>query len=365
MTTVSGTFTANGASSTLRLGRCAEEVDYSITGPFDATVQLERALTPDESAWEIVAGPFTATAAGRYKGRAKDRLRLRVKDASISVTNGDFAAATGWTAGTGWAIADGVATRSASASTKNLDTTIATGLVAGASYVVTFDMTTSAGSLTVSLGGGTASDPVNEADDSVSVTLVAGATAVLRFTASDDYAGTVDNVTITPTFAYSFSDGDVIVGEVKDADGNVLETITQAGRNIHGDLTVEGSISLTGLTATLAELNSLDASATTQAITAAAAITLGARHVKITGPASSTYAVTLAAPTAAESGIGLVKVIEMIGTTSTNAVTLALTNVAGGSAATSASFDAAGEILVVVASNSKWVVLKEVGVTLS
>lgn len=99
----------------------------------------------------------------------------------------------------------------------------------------------------------------------------------------------------------------------------------------------------------------------TQTITAAGAIDLDANHIKITGPASSTYAVTLAAPTKA----GITKVIEMIGTTSTNAVTLALTNVVGGTAASSASFDAAGETLILVSRNAKWVVVKELGVTLS
>lgn len=98
-----------------------------------------------------------------------------------------------------------------------------------------------------------------------------------------------------------------------------------------------------------------------QAITEAGAIELAATYVDITGPESSTYAVTLAAPTVP----GIVKVIEMTATTDTNAVTLALTNVVGGSEASSASFDAAGETLVLVSAGDKWVVLAEVGVTLS
>ncbi len=100
-----------------------------------------------------------------------------------------------------------------------------------------------------------------------------------------------------------------------------------------------------------------------QTITAAGAIDTRAGHVQITGPASSTYAVTLAAPGATDGGRTMV--IEMVATTATNAVTLALTNVVGGSAASTASFDAAGEQLVLVASGSKWVVTKELGVTLS
>jgi hypothetical protein len=118
---------------------------------------------------------------------------------------------------------------------------------------------------------------------------------------------------------------------------------------------------LDGVTATTAELNDLDLSARTQAIAAAGAIDLDARHVKITGPASGTYTVTLAAPTRAS----IVKVVEMVATTGTNAVTLALTNVVGGSAGSSASFNAVGETLVLVSANGAWVVLAEVGVTLS
>lgn len=98
-----------------------------------------------------------------------------------------------------------------------------------------------------------------------------------------------------------------------------------------------------------------------QDIDAAAAINLDANHVKVTGPATSTYAITLGVPRRG----GQVLVIEMVGTTDTNAVTLALTNVVGGSAATTATFNAAGEILTLVSAGSKWVVLDELGVTLA
>lgn len=118
---------------------------------------------------------------------------------------------------------------------------------------------------------------------------------------------------------------------------------------------------LDGITASTSELNDNDISARTQVITAAGAINLDARYVSITGPTSSTYAVTLAAPTRP----GIVKVIEMVATTSTNAVTLALTNVIGGTASSSASFDAAREILILVSAGDRWVVIKQQGVTLS
>lgn len=101
----------------------------------------------------------------------------------------------------------------------------------------------------------------------------------------------------------------------------------------------------------------------TRTIAAAGPIDVDADYVAITGPAAGTYAVTLAAPRPDQAG--KVIVIKMVATTSTNAVTLALTNVYGGSAASSASFDAADETLTLVAAGAKWLVLDEQGVTLS
>jgi len=98
-----------------------------------------------------------------------------------------------------------------------------------------------------------------------------------------------------------------------------------------------------------------------QEITEAGAINVDAANVQITGPSTSTYAVTLAAPNRG----GQTMVIEMVSTTGTNAVTLALTNVGGGSAATTATFNAAAETLTLISSSTKWWVLTEEGVTLS
>jgi hypothetical protein len=100
-----------------------------------------------------------------------------------------------------------------------------------------------------------------------------------------------------------------------------------------------------------------------QAVTGAGALTLGKTYHSLSNSSGSTYAVTLAAPTAAEDGI--VKAIKMIAGDGTNTVTLALTNVAGGSASTTATFDSAGETLIVQAAGGKWIVIKEFGVTLT
>jgi len=78
--------------------------------------------------------------------------------------------------------------------------------------------------------------------------------------------------------------------------------------------------------------------------------------------------VTLAAPTAAQ--LGIEKAISMIAGDGTNTVTLSFANCIGGSASTTATFDAAGETLVVRAvqtgaSTYRWLIKKEHGVTLS
>jgi hypothetical protein len=155
------------------------------------------------------------------------------------------------------------------------------------------------------------------------------------------------------TVTYSFSDGDRVLFELKDQDGNVAQRVTQAGVEIPGTVTVTGSIS--------GPVSPTTVTPVTQEITVAGAVSLDANHVRVTGPASSTYAITLAAPSRA----GQTMVIEMVATTATNAVTLALTNVVGGSAATTATFNAADETLVLISAEHAWVVVAEVGVTLA
>lgn len=123
---------------------------------------------------------------------------------------------------------------------------------------------------------------------------------------------------------------------------------------------------LDALTATATELNSVaDKSANTEDISSAGALTPSVANSQVAG--GEGFAVTLAAPSAAE--VGSLKTVTLESITS-GAVTMALTEVIGGTAASSASFDAAGETLVLVGVESapatfKWLVIKEHGVTLS
>jgi hypothetical protein len=100
-----------------------------------------------------------------------------------------------------------------------------------------------------------------------------------------------------------------------------------------------------------------------QTIIAAGAINVEAGTVKLTGPASGTYAITLAAPRAVDAGRSLS--IEMTTTTASNSVTLALTNVEGGTAAATCTWTAAGQKLILLATAAKWEVIKQDGVALT
>lgn len=128
------------------------------------------------------------------------------------------------------------------------------------------------------------------------------------------------------------------------------------------DSTGNPSFAGTALTATGAEINNLcDISANTETILVAGAVSV-TKRITILNGVSGAYAVTLAAPDA--SMLGQVKIIQYAAG-ATNAITMALTNVQGGTAGTSASFNAVDETLVLVAGSNKWTVVGEAGVTLS
>ena len=72
MTTVSTNFTAVGVGSALVLNRRGKTVDYSISGTYAATFEVQRALTPDLKAWETIVGP-TASTNGTHTGQVISR----------------------------------------------------------------------------------------------------------------------------------------------------------------------------------------------------------------------------------------------------------------------------------------------------
>lgn len=167
----------------------------------------------------------------------------------------------------------------------------------------------------------------------------------------------------------------ILASIVLDTDGGDLTLTVTGGYNTAGDTTVvlgdAGDMVVfmsvkTGATfqwTMIAEEHTNVANLRTQAIVAAGtAIIVDGTVDRVTVTNAVNGAITLAAPSAAAKGKLLT--IEYIGA-GTNNTTLALTNVQGGSAATTATFNAANETLILVAGESRWNVIKEVGVTLA
>lgn len=118
---------------------------------------------------------------------------------------------------------------------------------------------------------------------------------------------------------------------------------------------------LDGATLTVAELNKLDDSTQTETITVAGAIDPNITNTNLDSTAG-TFAATLAACPATM--IGKIKTIRFA--VDNGDVTLALTEIQGGTAATTATFaDATDELILIGSAGGKWTVIKEFGVTLS
>lgn len=97
-----------------------------------------------------------------------------------------------------------------------------------------------------------------------------------------------------------------------------------------------------------------------QYISAATDIKLDAEYVQVSTTTAS-YAITLSAPTVP----GRIKIIQMKTRTGAFDVTMALTNVTGGSAATTCTWNSASDSIVLISLYDKWLVLKENGVSLT
>ena len=127
------------------------------------------------------------------------------------------------------------------------------------------------------------------------------------------------------------------------------------------ELHIGATGSETQITATGDELNTLDQSAQTETIDSGVAADATITHTAIDNTTSGAGAITLAAPGAAM--LGKTKIIEM--TVDNGDVTLSLANVTGGSAATTCTWSAVDQALVLVGGTNKWHVVAESGVALT
>jgi len=151
----------------------------------------------------------------------------------------------------------------------------------------------------------------------------------------------------------------ITVDELLASTGGLLDNNnTFTGNN---DFTGDFSLDGTAVTATAEELNKLDDSLQTEDITVAGAIAIDKTNTNLDATAG-TFAATL--DVCPIDMIGKIKTIRM--EVDNGDVTLALTNIQGGTAATTATFANVGEELILIGSaGGKWTVVKEFGVTLS
>jgi hypothetical protein len=110
------------------------------------------------------------------------------------VTNGDFAADTDWTKGTGWTIAGGVGVATGGISTFLTQDPVYP-VIDGQAYRVTGAVTRSAGGVYPIVGGQRGTQVT--ATGSIDEIVIGGTTQVIGFE-GNGFTGTVDNLTITP-----------------------------------------------------------------------------------------------------------------------------------------------------------------------
>lgn len=120
-------------------------------------------------------------------------------DATDRAVNGTFASDTAWTKGADWTISGGVANCAGASNTDLSQVATTLPLINGQAYYCTFTMTRSAGSLALSLGGGTPGTTRSSAA-TFSEIIYAGSTQTILFDATG-FTGTLDNVTIIPCAA--------------------------------------------------------------------------------------------------------------------------------------------------------------------
>jgi hypothetical protein len=149
-------------------------------------------------------------------------LNIRIDDQTAHmpdvVTNGAFTTDTGWTKGTGWTVdaANSNTAASDGSQTAASDLEQAVAFVAGVTYKTVFDVTRSAGSVRLSIGGtlGTA----RSSGATFTENIVAGSDGVLAVVADADFVGTIDNLVVTPLTGTGTVTGTVTVAWINTGD---------------------------------------------------------------------------------------------------------------------------------------------------
>jgi hypothetical protein len=168
----------------------------------------------------------------------------------------------------------------------------------------------------------------------------------------DGITSTVSELNILDGVTSSAAELNILTGVTStSAELNILDGVTSTAAELN---------IVDGVTATAAEINTAaDVSTQVETVAAAGALTGTITNSKLALVGAG--AVTLAAPSA--DMLGKIKLVEM--TVDNGDVTLALTNVDGGTNTTTCTWANVGEALILVGGVSKWHVFKELGVVLT
>ncbi|WP_147693361.1 hypothetical protein [Vogesella mureinivorans] len=157
---------------------------------------------------EIIGRPLTQATTG-FKPKLK---RVPKRLGAELVTNGDFASATGWSAGTNWAISGGVATHGASG-VNTLTQTI--GTTAGKTYAVAWQIsavTSVGGGLSARIGTGGAGSvlggvysAVGSYVDLLTPTVDQTGFQLITRGAVGDWVGSVDNISVREVLEWTWA----------------------------------------------------------------------------------------------------------------------------------------------------------------
>lgn len=217
--TEGATLTLTWSNVDLRIGMAWDV--YADTGTNTATIIVEPEAANLLGVRMACVDPFGAILTRARAELAVRNVRLTsLIPPSTPVSNGDFASATNWTVGTGWAVAGNKATHTAASGTAALSQDVSAKI--GQICTVTFTISgRTAGSVTMGLGG--RSGVATGADGVYTQTLAALlSTAGIAFTPVTGFDGSVSVVSIDAHYPVALSN----------AHGMAL-------KNLHASLTVQ------------------------------------------------------------------------------------------------------------------------------
>ena len=153
-----------------------------------------------ESHREVLVADLSTQIFGRAKGATAGAVKSvpraandREANTGVALLNPGFDTDTGWTKGTGWTIADGVAKAATGTASDLVQAALVVNLTA---YSITFTITDyTAGGVTPEIGGTAGTE--RTAVGTYTEEIISGAGATVAFAKDDTFVGELDNVSVS------------------------------------------------------------------------------------------------------------------------------------------------------------------------